>query len=143
MEKSSGAIIFRREKDSLYYLLLRYQSQAKKGLDYWGFPKGHVEGRETEKETAKREIEEETGLKDINFLDGFRYLINYRFRKEGAVVLKMVSFFIAETKTKEVEVSFEHIGYQWIKYSQALKDLNFENDKDMFKKAHKFITKND
>ncbi|MDD4661849.1 MAG: bis(5'-nucleosyl)-tetraphosphatase [Candidatus Pacebacteria bacterium] len=141
MEKSSGAIIFRKEKNNIYYLLLRYQSQGKKGVDYWGFPKGHIEGVETEREAATREIMEETGLKDITFLDGFRYVINYKFRKEGRVVSKTVTFFIAETTVKEVEVSFEHIGYEWIKYSQAMKELNFENDRDMFKKAHKFITK--
>ena len=30
---------------------------------HWAFPKGHVEKKETEPETALREIKEETGLK--------------------------------------------------------------------------------
>lgn len=141
MEKSAGAIIFRREKDSIYYLLLRYQSQAKKGLDYWGFPKGHIEGNETEKETVIREVEEETGIKDLSFVNDFRYFINYKFRKEGKPVFKTVTFFIAETFTKEVNVSFEHIGYEWIKYNQAIKELNFPNDIAMLKKANRFIGK--
>jgi len=140
MEKSAGAIIFRKEKENIYYLLLRYQSLGKKGVDYWGFPKGHIEGIETEKETAAREVCEETGLDDINFLDGFRYFINYRFRKEGKVVFKTVTFFVAETFTKDVNVSFEHIGYQWIKYPQAIKELSFANDLAMLKKANRFIT---
>jgi 8-oxo-dGTP pyrophosphatase MutT (NUDIX family) len=141
MEKSAGAIIFRKEKDSIYYLLLRYQSQAKKGVDYWGFPKGHIEGNETDKETALREVEEETGIKDLKFYKDFRYFINYKFRKEGRVVFKTVIFFAAETETKEINVSFEHIGYQWIKYPQAIKELSFPNDLAMLKKAHRYITK--
>jgi len=141
MEKSSGAIIYRYEKNNIYYLLLRYQSQAKKGVDYWGFPKGHIEGAETEKETVVREIFEEAGLSDLIIRKGFRYLIRYRFRKEGKLVSKTVSFYIAETRTKEVKVSFEHIGYQWIKFDRALKELHFENDKKLLKQANKFILK--
>lgn len=139
MEKSSGAIIYRKEKDKIYYLLLRYQSQAKKAIDYWGFPKGHIEGKETEKDTAIREVREETGIKDLKFGKGYKYFINYKFRKDGKIVFKTVTFFVAETKTKDVKVSFEHIGYQWIKYGQAIKELNFENDIAMLKKAHRFI----
>ncbi len=141
MEKSAGAIIFRKEKDSIYYLLLRYQSQGKRGLDYWGFPKGHIEGKETEKDTAIREVEEETGITDLKLVNDFKYFINYKFRKEGRVVFKTVTFFIAETNIKDVQVSFEHIGYQWIKYSQAIKELSFVNDIAMLKKANRFITK--
>lgn len=141
MEKSAGVIIFRKEKEYIYYLLLRYQSQGKKGVDYWGFPKGHIEGKETEKETAIREVEEETSIKDLKFLEGFRYFINYKFRKEGKIVFKTVTFFLAETSTKEVQVSFEHIGYEWIKYPQAVKELSFANDLAMLKKANRFIAK--
>ena len=68
-------------------------------------------------------------------------MIDYCFRKKGKIVFKTVTFFIAETKTKEVKVSFEHIGYQWIKYNQAIKELNFLNDVAMLKKAHRFITR--
>ncbi|MDD2909764.1 MAG: NUDIX domain-containing protein [Candidatus Pacebacteria bacterium] len=141
MEKSAGVIIFRKEKENIYYLLLRYQSLGKKGVDYWGFPKGHIEGSETEKETATREVLEETSIKDLRFVKDFKYLIDYSFRKEGKIVFKTVTFFIAETNTKKVRVSFEHIGYQWIKYNQAIKELNFANDIAMLKKAHRFITK--
>lgn len=143
MEKSSGAIIYRKDKNDIYYLLLRYESQAKKGTDYWGFPKGHIEEGEEEKDTVLREVLEETGIKDLSFKKGFRYLIKYQFRKEGKVVFKTVTFYIAQTKTKNVEVSFEHIGYQWIKYNQALNELHFENDKKMLRKANKLLLKDD
>ena len=74
-------------------------------------------------------------------MNDFKYFINYKFRKEGRVVFKTVTFFIAETNIKDVQVSFEHIGYQWIKYSQAIKELSFVNDIAMLKKANRFITK--
>lgn len=138
-ERSAGSIIYRKEKDNIYYLLLRYQSQAKKAVDYWGFPKGHIEAGEREKQTVLREVKEETGIKNLKFKKGFRYVLGYKFRKEGHVVEKTVSFFLAETDKKTIRVSFEHVGYQWINYKQALKELLFENDKKMLKAANKFI----
>ena len=56
-EKSAGAVIFRMENGEPYYLLLRYYS------GHWEFAKGHIEEGESNEETVKREIEEETGIK--------------------------------------------------------------------------------
>lgn len=53
---------------------------AQQGQTLWGFPKGHVESGETDEEAARREIEEETGLTDLEYLDDLgsyeRYCIN-------------------------------------------------------------------
>ena len=57
-EKSTGAVIFRRENDNIIYLLLNYEHKSK----YLGFPRGSVEQGESEKQAATREIKEETGL---------------------------------------------------------------------------------
>ena len=55
-EKSCGAIVY-REKDGVEILLIKHKNGG-----HWAFPKGHVENKETEEETALREIREETGL---------------------------------------------------------------------------------
>ena len=73
-EVSAGAIIFRKEGNLNYYLLLHYTS------GHWEFPKGHIEKGENEIETVKREIAEETGLKDIKIIDGFKERIKYFFK---------------------------------------------------------------
>ena len=49
---------------------------------YWSFPKGHVENGETEEETAKREIKEETGI-DVYIDSGFRETVTYSPRKDA------------------------------------------------------------
>ena len=67
-EKSCGAVIFRQEDGGRYYLVL------KSTQGHWTLCKGHVEGDETERETAIREIREETGLA-VGFVDGFREVI--------------------------------------------------------------------
>ena len=61
-EKSAGAIVFRIENTKPKYLLLHYPSSANAKKEYWDLPKGHVEEGETEEETARREVKEETGL---------------------------------------------------------------------------------
>jgi len=140
VEKSAGAIIFRKEKGKIFYLLLHYPGashRAKK--DYWDFPKGHVEKGEKEIETVKREVFEETGLKDIKILDGFKETIKYFFKWQGKNVLKFVTFYLAETKEKEVKISFEHIGYEWLPFEKAKERLSFKNAKEILEKANQFL----
>ncbi len=139
VEKSAGAVIFRKENNEIYYLLLHYPSSAKAPRDYWDFPKGHIEKGEKLGDTVKREIEEETGLKDIKFIEGFKRWIKYFFRWEGKNILKFVTFYLAETKEKEVKISGEHVGYRWLSYGEALKQLTFKNAKEIIKKANDFL----
>lgn len=140
IERSAGAIIFRKEGNKIFYLLLHYPGTSHRAeKDYWDFPKGHIEKGEKEIETVKREIEEETGLKDIKFVEGFKELIKYFFKFEGKNILKFVTFYLVETKTKKVEVSFEHLGYQWLPYEKALEQLTFENSREILKKTKQFL----
>ena len=150
VERSAGAIIFRKDyyppttlhippsrpkKVKIYYLLLHYPSSAKAARDYWDFPKGHIEKGERETDTVKREVEEETGLKDIEFIEGFKEWIKYFFKFKGKNILKFVTFYLAETKTKNVKVSFEHLGFEWLPFEKALERLTFDNAREILKKA--------
>jgi 8-oxo-dGTP pyrophosphatase MutT (NUDIX family) len=141
VEKSAGAVIFRRENNKIYYLLLHYPGASHRAeKDYWDFPKGHVENGEEEIETVKREVFEETGLKEIKFVEGFKEWIKYFFRHRGKTVFKIVTFYLAETTTKEIKTSFEHIGYKWLPYDQAIKKLTFKNAKEILKKANELLS---
>ena len=138
-ERSSGAVIYRLSKGVPYYLLLHYPSSAKANDEYWDFPKGHIEKGETEQDTARREIAEETGLTDIVFEDGFLENIHYVFQFQGTVISKTVNFFIAKTQQQEVRISHEHEGFIWLPYEKAMKKLKFENARNTLKKAHVFL----
>jgi 8-oxo-dGTP pyrophosphatase MutT (NUDIX family) len=134
-EKSCGAVIFIKKGDQTKYLLLNY------GAGHWDFVKGNVELNETEKETVLRELKEETAIIDAQFLEGFKETIAYFYRRQGLTVNKEVVFFIIETHTEKVELSFEHIGYIWLDYKHAIEKFTFKNAKDVLKKAHDFLKK--
>jgi len=126
--------VFRKEGGKIYYLLLHYD------LGHWGFPKGHIEKGEKTEKTAQREVAEETGIKRIEFIPGFKETIKYFFKKEGKNIFKIVVFFLAQTKTKKVKISWEHKGYKWLPYKEALKQLTYKNAKEILKKANNFLS---
>jgi bis(5'-nucleosidyl)-tetraphosphatase len=134
-EKSCGAVVFLKKEDQTKYLLLNYAA------GHWDFVKGNVEPGETEKETVLRELQEETAITEATFIDGFKETIAYFYRRQGLTVHKEVVFFIIETHTEKVELSFEHVGFIWLDYNRAMEKLNFKNAKDVLQKAHDFLKK--
>jgi len=135
-EKSCGAVVFKKQKDtSVKYLLLHY------GAGHWDFPKGKQEKNEKEEQTALREIKEETGIEDVEILDGFHEAIKYFYKKDGETVYKEVTFFLAQSPREDVKLSSEHIGYAWVGYEHAYKKLTFNNSKELLEKANKFLGK--
>jgi len=135
-EKSCGAIIYnvRPGEGSPELLLIRHRVNG-----HWSFPKGHVEGSESERETALREVKEETGL-DIRLRDGFRECVEY-YPKPG--VKKLVVYFLGyldheqELHRQEEEVS--EIG--WIPMEKAAETVTFKNDKNLIAKAIRYLNR--
>ena len=142
MEKSCGVVLFNEQK----VLLLQYAKGQKEGewdlQGHWDFPKGHVDKGETEIETATRELEEETGIKNIILLDNFRKTINYKIQKRDRKISKEVVFFIATTVETEINLSHEHVDYGWFDFTSALKQLTYDNARSVLSEAIFFYEKN-
>lgn len=139
-EFSAGAVIFYRDKTSeRLYLLLHYHLKS----DYWDFPRGNLELGEHSIEAAKREIREETSLteKEIEFIPGFREAAKWFYVLQGAQRFKHVTYFLAETKKRDIKISEEHQGYEWLPFERALKLLTYNNAKQVLKKAEAFLNK--
>ncbi len=134
-EKSCGAVVFRKRSGNLEYLLVK----NKKGGN-WGFPKGHIEMGEDEHATAHREVLEETGL-DIQILDGFRVLSEYRPRGK---IYKQVVFFLSEMPEggEVVPQQSEIDRYIWADYSLAMRTFRFNNDRNVLTKAKHWLSTN-
>ena len=134
-ERSCGAVVYSKNGSGVNYLLLQYEA------GHWDFVKGNVEQGENEKETAVRELGEETGITDARFIDGFRERIGYYYKRQGATVFKEVVFFLMESHTPDVKLSFEHIGFAWLPYSGTMEKLTFKNARDVLEKAQAFLIK--
>ncbi len=138
-EKSCGAIVFRRGRGGMEFLVIQHSLSVG---GHWDFPKGHVEAGETEQETALREVYEEAGVK-VRLLEGFREEIRYVDEIHG--VQKTVVFFVGEAmgnsngKCDGKEV----VDFCWLEYSLALEKLTYENAKQLLKKAELFLKKGD
>jgi bis(5'-nucleosidyl)-tetraphosphatase len=75
------------------------------------------------------------------FLDNFEEWIEYNFQYQGELVHKKVVFFLAETKTKEVSISHEHLNYTWMDYQTAMKKTTFDNAKSILTKSKILLNK--
>lgn len=132
-EKSCGAVILRREDGRWKTLLV----QNKNG-GHWAFPKGHVEGAETEKETAVREVREETGL---------AIAINTDFKMETEYspapgVMKTVVYFLSVVNTGETQRQVEEIDeVRWVALERAEGQVTFERDKEIMRAAVQYAKK--
>jgi 8-oxo-dGTP pyrophosphatase MutT (NUDIX family) len=134
-EISIGSVLYFLDAGSnLNYLILNYS------FGHWDFPKGNIEDGESELDTIKREIMEETGITDIKFMDGFRQRISYKYKKRSKLVNKSVIYYIVETKSNKVTLSFEHVDFAWLNFNDALNRLSFDNSKKILKDANDFLS---
>ena len=134
-ETSAGIVIFRKEDSKNLFLLLHYPS------GHWDFVKGKMEKDETTHQTAVRETKEETGITDISFVENFEEWIEYNFQYQGELIHKKVIFFLAETKTKEIEISHEHQNFIWMDYNTAMEKTTFDNAKTVLTRAQILLSK--
>jgi bis(5'-nucleosidyl)-tetraphosphatase len=137
-ERSAGAVLFSLDNTvgKIEYLLLNYTA------GHWDFPKGNIETGENEIYTARREIQEETGIDDVEFFKDFKNKTQYYYRRDERLIQKEVIYFIARTNTKKVKLSHEHNGYSWGAYEKTLSLLTYKNAKKILIEANIFLEKN-
>lgn len=130
-EKSCGALVYRKYHGNTEILLIKHINSG-----HWSFPKGHVEGDETEVETAMREIKEETGI-DVIIDQSFREIVTYSPRRDTH---KEVVYFIAKAKNTDYTPQEDEIAdIKWVEIGRAGSVLAYENDKSIVNKAKNFI----
>jgi len=112
--RAAGVVVFRRGERGVRYLVLR-------AFRNWDFPKGLVEPGEDQLAAAKRELEEETGLGDVDypFGDDFKETLPYAAKK-------VARYYLGETGQVEIELPVspelgrpEHQEYRWVSYEEA------------------------
>ncbi len=139
-EFSCGAVIYKTVNNKPVFLLVHSKRNGR-----WGFPKGHIEKGESEIDTAKREIFEETGIKDVQFIEGFRqediYIIDGTIpQTKGRTAEKHSIYFLCKTLEEPNRFDKEEITeFRWADIDESMKLLSFDNQKDIIKKAYNKI----
>ena len=123
-EKSCGAVIYRINKEKNPECLIIFNKKAgQKG--HWGFAKGHVETGETEEETAKREIFEETGIK-AEIENSFRYVSTYSPKEN---VTKDAVYFLSRVDDSKITLQESEVAdFLWCDFETAKKTLTFDKE---------------
>jgi 8-oxo-dGTP pyrophosphatase MutT (NUDIX family) len=134
-ERSAGVVIFYDREGSRKYLLLHYPA------GHWDFPKGNIERGEKPIEAAKREAYEETGIKELEFISGFEKKIQYFYRRQGVTVRKTVIYYLARSRTMDVKLSWEHKGFKWLSYEEALRQITYKSSREVLVEAEEHLRK--
>lgn len=131
MQISCGTVLHTKINDVIHYVLIRADD------GYCGFPKGHMESGESERETALRETWEETSIR-AEIIDGFcdkeEYLIKNETRKR--VIYFTATYF---RQTPMHNPGFEQRELLVLPYEKAHKALTFKSAKDILTRANDFL----
>lgn len=122
-EPTAGGVIWRRNKSNKIEILLIQDAK-----DRWTIPKGHIEDGETAKQTAEREISEETGLKKMQMQD---YLgrIKFQYRRQNSLVLMTTDIFLVEAKgdTNDLQAEEWMNGIKWFDAMDAVDEIEYDD----------------
>ena len=111
---SAGVVVLRDTDDGWRVLLLR-------AYNYWDCPKGLAEVGEDPLTAAKREVQEETGITDLDFRWGEDFFETEPYSKN-----KVARYYLAATRVADVKLPVspdlgvpEHHEYRWLDFAAA------------------------
>ena len=126
-EKSCGAIVINKNNK----ILLVHHNAG-----HWDFPKGHIENRETEEQSAIREVKEETNI-DIIINNKYRYTTSYSPKEN---VMKEVVYFLAQNIDEDKNPQLEEVSeVKWFTFEEAMNTITYENSKEILNKLKRDI----
>jgi diadenosine hexaphosphate hydrolase (ATP-forming) len=139
-EPTSGGIVFRLTADQKDVEILLIQDS--KGR--WTIPKGHIEPGETAKMTARREIEEETGLRNFDVL-AWLGKIHFKYRRADKLVLMTTQIYLVQSLDAREALAGEKWmrGIRWFPFAEALDLIEYEDIEKLMLIAKKKIRAGD
>ncbi len=118
-EYCCGAVVFNNNK----VLIIKHK------LGHVSFPKGHIEGNESKKETAIREVKEETGI-DIEIISDKEYFVQYPSSDNS---IEKVTYFIGKMIDGELTPQLDEIlSCYFIDEDKVEELITYDNDRRMY-----------
>lgn len=133
IEQSFGVIPVYRKDGQTYFLLIRHNS------GHWAFPKGHAEPGESEMETARRELREETGIRDVTLYP--EPIFEERYTKAAwsdprQTVAKTVRYFLGIVHDPHVRLQATEVqDYKWATYGEARAIITYDASRRLLEEA--------
>ncbi|HEV2412284.1 MAG TPA: NUDIX domain-containing protein [Candidatus Saccharimonadales bacterium] len=124
-ETTAGGIIFRRTKDNQIEILLAQDLKNR-----WTIAKGHVEVGEITRDTAEREIREETGLQEMKVLDWLGK-VHFRYRRQNSLVLMTMHVYLVQALGDTDKLKKDEDGWMtdlgWFPLHKALDMIEYDD----------------
>lgn len=123
-ETTSGGVVFRRNKKTNKLEILLIQDAKSR----WTIPKGHVEPNEEPKQTAEREIREETGLQEMRVMNWLGK-VNFRYRRSHTLVLMTMHIYLVQGLGETSELNPEEwlTGIKWLQATEAVDKIAYDD----------------
>jgi|SRR3989344_6986923 len=106
-EESIGAFLYNGRIKK--FLLLKRINDP-----FWEFPKGHIEENETHESAIKREIKEETSIREIQILNKIGE-ISFIINKPDINKKRIIYYYLVKTNEENITLSHEHSDYNLVR----------------------------
>ena len=123
----AGAIVFNNKKEIAI---------VNQNHDSWSLPKGHIDQGESKLEAAKRELYEETGIKNANFIHPIgnygRYRIGLDGENDKSEYKTIYMFLFSSDQIILQPIDPNNPEARWIEYNKVQKYLTHPKDNEFY-----------
>lgn len=132
---AAGVLIMTRQP-AAQFLLMRHP-------DRWDLPKGHAEPGETPRQTALRELAEETGFDsaDVTLDPEFEFQLEYpvRYPDSPQPRQKRVHYFLGWIDGPRDVACSEHSDFRWFAWQTPPPPIQFQTVDPLLKAVERFL----